>query len=485
MRKVLIALLLTIMLVSCGETNTSDVTTTNDTNNIEVTTTAVTEKVYTVDVPDIDMEGKTFNIFGQNWHSYLPLSIADVYTEELTGDILNDAVYNRNLTMEQRFNCRVTLFTIENPDEGYNKVLSSIMAGDNEYDITLMRAIQYNRLLLSSGLTELTNIPYLDFDNPWWDSNSFEELAIKNKKYVVVSDMTMNNYLSIFCIYFNKDMIADFSMEDPYELVDQGKWTLDAFYKMAEQVPADLDGNDVRDTKDRYGFTYVSDMPEGLLNSIGVRLATLDSDGIPQITALDESSISKMQKLYTIFEDLNVSLNCHQRSTQAFIDETGMFMNNQVLFSLGGIYYAPEMRQMESDFGIIPYPKWDDQQEAYNIPMLGATVTYTAVPITNPELENTGIFMEYYAYLGYTDLMPALYDVLLQGKVARDEESSAMLDYIFNNKFYDTGMICDFGGMRSTIRDLFLSFKGTFASTLSSIEEKIQLNIDELVTEME
>lgn len=481
--KFILTVTLVILLTACASNDSN--TPENTTFNNNETTTSETEKSYTIDVPDTDMDGKIFNIYGQNWHSYVPLSIADVYTEELTGDILNDAVYNRNLLIAQKFNCDITLFTIENPDEGYNHLMNSVMAGDNTYDITFMRGVQYNRLLLSQGFIELTELPYIDFDNPWWDSNSIDELAIMNKKYVVVSDMTINGYLSIFSIYFNKDMVTDFNIDDPYTLVSDGKWTLDKFYEMSEQVQADLDGNDVRNTKDRYGFTYVSDMPEGLLNSIGVRLATLDNEGIPVITAFDELSFSKMQKLYTVFEDLNVSLNCHQRSTQAFIDETGMFMNNQVLFSLGGIYYAPEMRQMESDFGIIPYPKYDEDQEEYNVPMLAATITFTAVPITNPDLENTSIFMEYYAYLGYSEVLPALYDVLLQGKVARDEESSAMLDYIFANSFYDTGMICDFGGMRSTIRDLYLSFKGTFASSLSAIEEKIQVNINDLIEEME
>ena len=485
---ILTALMLSaIILTACAsnDSNTGNKTTPNEGGGAE-TTTAETQPEYVLDVPDVDMDGKNFNFFSQNWHGYAPLAITDIVAEELNGDLLNDAVYNRNLLVEQKFNCTVTSYHIENPDEGYKVMMNSIMAGDNVYDIAFQRGVSYNKLLLSQGFTELTNVPYLNFDNPWWDSSSVDELAINNRTYVVISDMTMNNYLSIFCIYFNKDMVSDFGMENPYTLVNEGNWTLDKFYEMAEQVPADLDGNDVRDTKDRYGFTYVIDMPEGMLNAIGVKLATLDKDGIPNITALDEGSISKMQKLYNVFEDMDVSLNCHKRSTQSFIDETGMFMNNQVLFSLGGIYYAPEMRQMESDFGIIPYPKYDTKQEEYNIPFLGATVTYVTVPVTNGDLENTGIFMEYYAYLGYTELLPALYEKLLLGKVARDEDSSEMLDYIFSNSFYDTGMICDFGEMRSSIRAIYFDRKGDiFSSTLASIEEKIQTNINDLIAEME
>ena len=492
MKKKLAFILATLMLsalifTACasGDPNTGGNATPTEGGGAE-TTTSETQAAFTLEVPDVDMDGKNFNFFSQNWHSYAPLGITDVVAEELNGDLLNDAVYNRNLLVEQKFNCTVTSFHVENPDEGYKTLMNAIMAGDNTYDIAFQRGVNYNKLLLSQGFTQLTDVPYLNFANPWWDSSSVDELAINNRTYVVISDMTMNNYLSIFCIYFNKDMVTDFGMDDPYTLVNDGNWTLDKFYEMSETVQADLDGNDVRDTKDRYGFTYVIDMPEGLLNAVGVRLATLDSDGIPNITGMDEGAISKMQKVYQIFEDMNVSLNCHKRSPQPQTDETGMFMNNQVLFSLGGIYYAPEMRQMESDFGIIPYPKYDTKQEAYNIPFLGATVTYVTVPVTNGDLENTGIFMEYYAYLGYTELLPALYEKLLLGKVARDEDSSAMLDYIFSNSFYDTGMICDFGGMRSTIRSIYFDRKGDiFTSELAKVEEKIQTNINDLIAEME
>ena len=481
-----LAILMLLTLITACSDNTAGGDSKETTLATGETTAAETAPPYTLDVPDVDMEGKNFNFLGQDWWGYAPLAITDIVAEELNGDLLNDAVYNRNLLVEQKFNCTVTSYHLDSVDDGYKMLMNSIMAGDNTYDIAFQRGVNYNKLLLSKGFTELTNIPYLNFDNPWWDSTSFDELAINNRRYVVMSDMTMNNYLSIFCIYFNKDMVTDFGMENPYALVNEGNWTLDKFYQMAEQVPADLDGNDVRDTKDRYGFTYVIDMPEGLLNAAGVRLATLDKEGIPNITGIDESSISKMQKVYQVFEDMDVSLNCHKRSSQAFIDETGMFMNNQVLFSLGGIYYAPEMRQMESDFGIIPYPKYDTKQEKYNIPFLGATVTYVTVPVTNPDLENTGIFMEYYAYLGYTELLPALYEKLLLGKVARDEDSSAMLDYIFSNSFFDTGMICDFGGMRSTIRAIYFDRKGDiFTSELAAVEEKIQTNINELIAEME
>ena len=36
-----------------------------------------------------------------------------------------------------------------------------------------------------------------------------------------------------YVIFFNKQMVSDFGLDNPYQLVYDGKWTIDAFDKMA------------------------------------------------------------------------------------------------------------------------------------------------------------------------------------------------------------------------------------------------------------
>ena len=46
-------------------------------------------------------------------------------------------------------------------------------------------------------------------------------------------------------------------------------------------------------------------------------------------------------------------------------------------------------------------------------------------------------------------VIPAYYDVQLKTKIARDDESSEMLDIIFAGRKYDLGSIYDWGGLTS------------------------------------
>lgn len=401
--------------------------------------------------------------------------------EELNGEALNDAAYQRQLQIESDLNCALDQFLGSgDTNAGRTEFSKPVLAGESLYDIGLMRGTQYTKLVTDGILTELTDIPNVDYSNPWWDADYMTAMAIGGKNYGIVSDITMNGYLSTFCIYFNKDLVADYNMDDPYGLVNDGKWTLDTMYSMAKLAAKDLDGDGVTTNADQLGFSYIDDVPQALLNAGGVRMGDLDENGIPRVTIISDANLTKMQHLYDLLSDTETSYNCHARSTDSNSDEAGMFVRGQVLFNVGGIYYGPEMRQMDGEFGIIPLPKYNEAQSDYNMPTLAICMTYACVPVSNGDLENTGIFMEYFAYLGRRDLLPQFYEINLQHKVARDNDSEGMLRLIFDNRFYDSGLIFDLGGASTAIRVMYHNLQPDFASKIESLSGKIQSDIDKL-----
>ncbi len=482
---ILAALLIIPALSGCAadaEENADAGITTTETAAAEETTAGLEAP----DLPETDMEGKVFTVYTQSWYDYAPLQITDIITEELNGDSFNDAVFNRNIKIEQTYNCKIEVIESSTSiDTGLSQFTKTALAGDDAYDFSIMRGIQYIKLVTSGALTELSEIPHVDLNNPWWDRGFQEAMSIKGKNIAAVSDITMNGYLSTFVVFFNKDLIADYNLEDPYGLVTGGTWTIDKLYAMSKTAAADLDSDGKYTNADRYGFTYIDDVPQALLNSFGIRMAELNAEGTPVITITNEEAYGKMLHLSEILEDLTVSFNCHARSKNANLDEAGMFVDGRVLFNMGGIYYGPEMRETENDYGLIPYPKYNEEQKEYYMPTLSVCMAYVAVPVTNPDLENTGIFLEYSGYLGRRDLLPAFYDTLLQRKVARDDTSGEMLDLIFKYRFYDTGLLFDFGGSANKIRTMYHSLNSDFASALAALEPKIEESITKLMDEMQ
>lgn len=480
-KRLFCALLASVMLmglVSCGGGEAE--TTGGDTTASE--TTVTTEETELVpDVPVTDMGGKDMHMMVAHWGNYTPLAITDIMVEEVTGEGINDAAFNRNAEIEKLLNCTVSADEMTDYANAYNTVVKSVTAGDDEYAFALLRVAQYNALCLSGAFFELSDIPNIDLRKPWWDDGYAGAVRLLGKTYGAISDITMNSYLLAGSIYFNKDMIGDYALSSPYDLVAEGKWTWDSLFTMADTVDQDLNGDGKYTNDDLYGFTYIDDSPEVLLAATGLTFAELDKDGIPQVTLYNDANMTKIQQLSTLLQDQAISYNCHARSDNPQADEVGMFLEGHSLFSLGGLYYAPEMRMMDQDFGIIPYPKYDEAQTDYHIPMVTIALTYTSVPVTNTAVADVGTFMEYYAYMGRRDIMPALYDKLLLGKVSRDNESQAMLDIIFNNRVFDTGMIFDFGGLRTTVRNKYHSLQEDFASAFAANSTKVQKNIDELI----
>ncbi len=152
-----------------------------------------------------------------------------------------------------------------------------------------------------------------------------------------------------------------------------------------------------------------------------------------------------------------------------------------LLFSMAALFYAPQFRDMQDDWGIIPMPKYDETQQNYYSPGFPNCYPITVVPASNDAPDDTGILLEEMSYIGYTKLLPALYDTVLSGKCARDEDSVEMLDIIFGNTLYDIGMIYDFGGIRTTIRTIYTQLDGNFASAFAEIESKADANVEDLI----
>jgi len=94
-------------------------------------------------------------------------------------------------------------------------------------------------------------------------------------------------------------------------------------------------------------------------------------------------------------------------------------------------------REMVSDFGILPMPKYDEQQEDYmNCPASFRMLTIT-IPVTNTRLELTGSVLEALSYYSKDTTVEAYYDANLQRKVSRDDESRHVLEIIFSTVTYD------------------------------------------------
>ena len=424
--------------------------------------------------------GETITIVTEGWATYAPLDVPDIAVEGFTdSNALSSAAYRRNEWIKEYLGVELEFRNYPHYTESFPVMSTLINSGTCDVDFWLLRGAAYgscisNNLLMPLGEDALT---YFDPERVWWDSNSYSALSIAGEHYGVIGDFTVADDMTYWNVFFNKGMISDYDLESPYELVKSGNWTYEKMYEMASVVAEDIISGEVR-YDDPHGISMIRDVLAGALNTAGIMIAEKDNNDLPVPTFYSDRTVTVFEDLCDIFYDSQVVYNCHVKNC----DEIAIFTDGNTLFTMGGVYYGPQMRNTEVDFGILPMPKYEESDE-YRSATSPLFVNILAVPLsgTNEHLDLTGAFMELYAYKGNESVVPAFHERLLRSQIARDDESEAMIDYIFANTVFDLGSIFNFGNFSFTLIDMMYSNNRNIASTWRTNETLVNADIDKLV----
>jgi len=245
MRKITSILLLAAMLLSmaaCGQADTGADTaeTAADAQTEAVTETEETRAMH--EVPELDFGGEEFRILYPTWQGYLYYFFAD----EENGDAMNDAIFTRTIRVEEYLNVDIVKEDTggvqhEQINQMAAMIKKTVTAGDDVYDMTLLHCISAVSDMATTGmLYNLDNLPHINMQADWWNRTQMDVLRLGKNTYFGVNDFMIP---CPYAVFFNKGMIADNNMENPYDLVYEGKWTLDTMIDMAVDITRDLNGD--------------------------------------------------------------------------------------------------------------------------------------------------------------------------------------------------------------------------------------------------
>ena len=441
-----------------------------------------TEKILP-DVPgDKDYGGYEFVILanGTDYNSYWYSK--DIYVEDENGDAINDAVYYRNRAIEEKYN-----ISIKGALKGdqYNEAKKSISSGDNTYDMFTVPLQGATAQLAQDGLLmDLKKVPYIDLEKPWWDQRANTQLSIGRKLMFTISDLLIMDKDSILMFYFNKDMIKQYALEDPYQLVREGKWTVDKMWSMAKVVTKDIDGDGQMTDRDQYGFISQTHTIHGNVVGAGQLLIAKDENDLPAVNIQNPAVLASYEKWIEIFNDREnvfIAGDWEKNHTDIWEYMLEMTAEARALFQFTHMDRVTTLRSYDCDFGILPNTKYDEAQTEYYNAVNGWCSTSISIPVTS-DPERTGLILEALTAESYYTLRPAYYEISLKTKFLRDNESEAMLDLILKSRCYDLGNFYNWGGIFDTLNSLAAAKKTDFVSgyekVLPKIESAMQKAID-------
>ncbi|MGM9624267.1 MAG: hypothetical protein ACI3XM_01045 [Eubacteriales bacterium] len=467
-------LLLLCTAVSCAAPDTPD--TTRDTGtSAETESAAVTEDPGPLpDLPDVDYEGYTVRYLTlTNYNNNFRLAV------ESDGETLNDAAFQRNLLAADRLN--VAFETIEF-DDPVSVLKQSVMAGDTEYDYMLPHATGGIAAMVTDRLLyDWNDLEYVDFSKPWWNGTMTSSLGIGGKLFYASGDIVMT-WQGMQAVIFNKSYLDGMDLEkDLYETVFDGAWTMDYMTKIIKGVSQDLNGDGKMDEKDRYGLLDNINNAYQYMYSFDQRITVPDADGYPVLTLNTERMAEIVAKYYDqVYSGETYLEGYSNASYPTSVYRTILIEGRSFLSTLdiGGLYSY--LREIEFDFGILPMPKFDEEQENYRV-FCGAGLIGIPSDAENPE--RSGVIAEALAYYSYREIRPAFFDIVLENKAVRDENSYKVIQLMHENKVFDFGFNFDgTGSAYNIMKTVVVDKKSTdFASEYAKKEKTINAAFNKII----
>lgn len=392
------------------------------------------------DLPTGDFEGRSFSIL-------TPIHSENDFIGEAGGDVISDAVYRRNLKVEEDLN--VTIVPISEAglwgdQDGYiNKIKVSVMAADDSYQLISGYAAYITSIASEGVLANWNDVADVNFTKPWWNQDIVYEMNVADKLFYVTGDLSMTSLDYLFCLFFNKDLMSDFGLETPYEIVREGAWTFDVMTSYVEPVNIDVNGDGKMTIDDMYGYSSdTTNFISAYQAAFDADITVKDDNGLPVLAITEESFVDKFTTMYTFLVD---SPSVFLSGTEGdYTDDlnreaTKIFSEGRALFEAQLLGSSAALRNVEIDFGILPYPKYTEDQANY---MTTAWDAYNlfCIPLT-ADLDFVGKITEYMAAYSFDIVLPAFYDKALISKYARDTESADMIAIIRESATYNFGQV--------------------------------------------
>lgn len=421
-------------MLACGETAGQN--STDTAADTEPQTEVTTIDPYIPDLPeDLNYDGYVFRI----WSRYDDPS--SMYSSETTGDIMDDAVYERNLKVAEALN--IEFESLVDPDNLYGTgAKNAMMANEDAYDVVIPHArFVFSTYAMNGLCLDWQDLKYIDLDKPYWYQDARKSFTICGRLFGMVGDIDYDCLGRTKCMYFNKKLLQDFDLDSPYELVNSGKWTMDVFEKMVRSVKQDLNGDgkiEIENDQLGYGTTWWGG-PINVLYAGNQRVCDLDEDGQLVLTMNTPKTVELFDKYFALFDGEDCFLNCSDQGGAVVGDA---FKQGRLFIQDGTLSSAEGLRDMEIDFGIIPWPKLDESEDAYRTGV-DAGCNMLLVPVCATDPDRTSVILELMCYEGYKTIIPAYYDIALETKASRDEDSAAMIDLIRESGLFDVGYYCE------------------------------------------
>ncbi len=385
--------------------------------------------------------------------------------QEVNGEVLNDAIYNRNRRVENKFNITIVEELVS--DE-VTLLAKNVQGGLNDYAIYHVLMWSVPSILSRNLIRPVSSLPYVDISQPYWDPGMKDIMFGEDVSYYGYSDIVFNHYESMATLFYNGQLLDNNHLESPYDLFISGQWTVDKMAEYCEIVSNDKNGDGSMSIDDDiFGFAGRDFSQLAWLHGSGLQLVVKDESTDEYVFSITNDKLLRLyESAKTLIDTNNVTyLKDSGKSSTAF-------KNGQVLFLAHQLNVFRGLRDTEDAYGIICYPSVDGDIESTRVYVNNAGMFVVPILCVDEDAERLGNILEGWAADSYDYLMPEYFQYAVVGKSAHDANSADMLYRMRAMRSFDIAYALD--GTNSIPIGTYVRAmaSGSFASLQQKFESK-------------
>lgn len=427
------------------------------------------------DLPDQTFDGRSYIIAVAQNKEF------EIKSEELTGEATNDAVYDRNIRIEDRFDVKIeSYFPSAAP---YDDVKTVVTSGTYAYDVVGFQNYKSFVPIMAGVLYNWCEMPHVNLEKPWHNQLANDPATINGKLYAINSDLSISTLQYTYGMFFNYNIWDRYgvSSQDFYDMVFDGTWTVEKMQSMTTEIWEDTNGNGIHDRDDIHGYSVYLGLnnTDVWLAAFDLDVATINDDGTFEITFFNEKTVNALEKAIALSYDKNGYIN-----TVSWRDVPDAFAEGKV--AMTQLYFGEtteSLGEMEDTYGILPLPKFDENQEGYYTNAWDTFSVY-AVPLTvdDDDLDVTGIIFEALCAESYKTVFPAYYDQALKSRYSAEPATAEIIDLIMAGRKLE--FTFQFGENLSSLPYMFRQMLASKSTDIASTYKKQQKSLNKVMQRM-
>ncbi len=399
------------------------------------------------------------------------------FSGESSNAVINDAVYERNQLFEEY--CNLNFVLIPTSAANFTTTMNNgIQSGSREFLLCSQSAGSTASTALQGYLYNYTDLD-IDYNQAWWDQGTLE-FALDGRVFFMNGPFNIVDDDVTYFIAFNKKVQQENQIANPYQTVRDMEWTMEYMNSIISNLSSD-NGDGMWDEKDTYGLTATAVIAASFFYGSGLKYVNNDPE-------LDLPELMLSDKMDRVLDVLDVARSIIHENNSTYVS-IGMeiFMRDRALYGYEVISYLRTLSaQMESGYGVLPVPMFDQEQGRYyaHSNPIGTTLS---IPTTVAQI-NTDMYakvLETYCVLSQKLVKPAYYEVTLMTRNIQDLESTEMLDLILSSRVYDlAGYFADLG-LSGLFENAVASEGDTFSSKYASASRVFNKKVKNMLSKLQ